>query len=533
MALFGHDLLLLETGDALLLESGDALLLEGNYIDLQAELAGAGNGWTSLWKDVRLDEPVSVRYGINGNGPLDLVAEPGQMRFLLNNAANNTGGLQGYYSPGHANARSGFDLGIAMRFVAAYNGSIYYKFVGWLDRVAPVAGTVREQTVQCTVTDWMEEAAKHKLKLLTTQVSQRADQLIATVYGNVTRQPTATSLATGIDTFSYALDNAYDEQTTALTELQRIAQSELGYVFVKGDTATGGVLAFQSRHSRLNSASSLSTLSDNMLDFVVRRERANIFNRFQVTVHPREVDAAATTVLFTLRTKPSVAPGQTVTIDGRYTDPDNRATRVGGTAMVTPVSPTDFTMNSNEDGTGTDLTANFSVTATLGANTVRFAITNNGTALGYVTLLQCRGKGLYDYEPYVYTANDSTSQTNYGLGERTVEMPYQNSANVASDAGEYLVSQWKNPVSLVEKVGFLGFEADDLVTVGLAREVGERVTLAETVTGVNTAFFIQSVEMTYEAPDVLRFVWGVAPANLATYWTLGVSQLGVDTRLAY
>src|SRR5262245_56668163 len=89
-------------------------------VKVEMEFAGEGFGWTDVTGDLRASVPMTVERGIFGSGPLDRVASSGRWSFGLNNAINNSAGLEGYYSPGHPNARDGFDFGIRCRLTLTH-----------------------------------------------------------------------------------------------------------------------------------------------------------------------------------------------------------------------------------------------------------------------------------------------------------------------------------------------------------------------------------------------------------------------------
>jgi hypothetical protein len=505
-------------------------------LTVQLQMQFTSGVWTNVWGDTRTSVPVRLQYGIGGTGPADRVADTGTLTFALDNSEANSAGLLGYYAPGHANARSGFEVGIPVRLHIAYSGTAYFKFVGTLVDITPEAGQKRGRRTFCTAVDWMDEAANQRIRLLPTQVDQRGDQLVTTILANMTKQPTATSLATGQDTFPYALDNSRDERFTPLTEFQRIAMSELGFIFVKGDTSTGGVLVFQDRHARPSSGAAAYTLNDTMVELRASRTRDKVYNRVKVATHPRVVDAAATTVLYTLTGTPLVAAGATINIQGQYRDPNQRALRVGGKEMVAATATTDYTMNSAADGSGSNLTANFTVTATYGGNSVSYAVANTGATAGYITLLQARGKGVYDYAPLIAEAIDSTSRTAYGENVLEVDMPMQEELEVGQNAADYLVQAWGSPLTLVDTVEFWANASDALTLAALGAEPSTRVTLTETATGVDRDFFINGISLTITAPDFIRAAWKVTPTDPWGVWLLGItgaSELGETTRLGY
>ena len=141
---------------------------------LEAYLGGA---WVALTGDVILSNNLSIDYGIQGAGPLDRIATSGTCTFTLNNSVTNSGTANGYYTPGHTNQRSNWELGVPIRFHATFGGTTYYKFYGTLIEVVPSAGSSRSRIVDCTAVDWMDEAARSKVKNVDIQTNRRSDLL--------------------------------------------------------------------------------------------------------------------------------------------------------------------------------------------------------------------------------------------------------------------------------------------------------------------------------------------------------------------
>lgn len=503
-------------------------------IDLELEFSAGV--WTSVWADVRISDGVPLVYGIQGTSPKDRIASTGRLSFSLNNEGNS-GGVVGYYSPDHANVRSGFEIGILVRLSITYSGTTYYKFVGTLADIKPSMGVAQLRVTKCTAVDWFDEIAHGKLARIPTQTNKSADELITTLSAATTRQPTSTNLDVGRDLFSFALDTARDEGLGLFSELQKIVMSELGYLYIIGDTSAGGVLRFEDRSARLRAGpeASLTTINDTMIDMTVERSRETIYNKIIMTAHPRRVDVLDTVVVFSLKKPFSIAPGETIVIDGRYTDPTEVAERVGAIDIITPVSGTDYIIRDSDEDTAADITGDHTVTPVTGGNSVRWTIVNNGSVTGWVMTLQVRGRGVYDYDPIVSEAEDSASQDDFGENILSIDMPYQDNTNVAASLSAYELSQRKDPRTDVSHVGFLGNSSDALMTAGLAREPGDEVTLVETVTGINGGFFINGCNLTIMPASIVKFGWTVVPQTDTTeYWLLGTAgrgELGTNTRL--
>jgi len=503
---------------------------------IELQLSGSAGAWTNVTADVRRNPPPQVRYGIRSAEPFNFVADTGTMDFSLDNGEGNSNAMLGYYSPDHACHRTGFELGVPARLGITYSGSTFYKFVGRVDSVEPAPGRYRDRATHCQALDWLGDAAAYKLHLLEVQVNKRPDEVIATLVGSMTKKPSASSLSAGQETFSYCLDNARDEVTTVARELKKITDSELGFLYVVGDKTTGGVLTFHDRHTRPKNHTVTACLANNMVEARVTRRVGNLFNQLKLVAHPREIDDSAS-VLFTLQSTPQMAPSTSMVLTGRYTDPGQRGvSRVGGASMVTPASGTDYTMNAAEDGGGADLTSNFTVAASYGGNSVRYEVVNQGAVPGYVTLLQARGRGLYDREPISAEREDADSVNAYGDRLLSFDMPYNDDPLVADDFAGYLISTIADPSTRLEAVEFIGNKSDALMLAGLQTEPGDRVEIAETVSGVSAEFFVNGCELTLAGDGTIRFRWYVVPASSALYWILGVvgsSELDVTTTLGY
>ena len=521
-------------------------------VDLQMQLSGSGwllgetgfsevgdstyvgSSWTSI-TDVVITNGLELTYGILGSGPADRVASTGTMTFALDNSESNSAGLLGYYSPNNANLRSGFELGIGVRLAITYGGTTYYKWRGFLTSIEPMGGVKRDRLTHCVAVDYMDDAASALLSQVALQIDKRSDEVFTAVYEDLARPAADTSIGVGESTFAYALDNVQDESTPVLSAFQTIAASEVGFIYVKGDTVQGGTLVFEGRNVRQASASS-ATLSNDMLEMTATRSVKELLNRVNVTTYPREVDANATTVLYILaNTNTTVAAGATLTIDAAYTDPDQKASRVGGTAMVTPVATTDFTMNTLADGTGTNLTASFTVTPIFGGNSAKLTIVNGSASSGFITFLRLRGKGIYTYDQTISTSQDLDSQYLYGINTLSYDMPYEDTLTVGQSAADYFKYVYKSPLTYLRDLTFDANGSSTLMSYALAREISDRITVSETVTGLSADYFINGISLSIGANDQIQATWTLSP-SARSIWLLGTagsSEIGSTTVLGF
>jgi hypothetical protein len=503
---------------------------------LEAYIAGA-------WVDLSADVVGAVRGfgGIDGGGPGDRCAGGGQLSFAMNNSALNAAGLVGRYSPGHANCLAGWDISIKVRYSRERLGVRRYVFVGWIDDIDPAPGLYRDRLVRVTAVDLLALSAEWKVSGLETQINQRSDQIFTAIRDNLPISPESSSVGTGRSTFAYALDTSRDESMPVLAEFQRVAASEVGYVYIKGDTTAGGCLVFESRADRAARTTNLSTFNQTMAGLKVRRARDSVIKKIQVMTHPRRVDTSVV-VLCALESKPTIGPGESYTWLAQYRDPQQKAARVGGTDMVTPVAATDYTFNGAADGTGTDLTSALSVVAEFGGNGVRFTLANTGAASGFVTKLQARGIGIYDFEQFIAEIDDVTADAATRTKVASLDMSYESDPRMGVYCAQYLAAVYDDDgLPLAETVSIVG-DGDTLEAAIFDREIGDRIGLVESMTAiglgsgtVERGYFIQRIEwQDGPAPAEIRATYTLAPAGRTRFWRIGIpgaTAIGVGEAL--
>jgi hypothetical protein len=494
---------------------------------------------TGIWTDATADvvRDVVIKYGLKGAGATDRVAQAGTMNFVMQNDHLNSGTALGYYSPDHANVRTGFDVGTPARLKLAYSGSTRYKWMGHIDSIKPIPGRYSTRQSNITATDWFDVAAKTKVSLRSIQFNVGADTGIDDLVSAMTNTPSSSTLSAGQDIFPTIFDSSRDEATAVTTEFNRLVLSELGYLYLRGNASSGGELVFEDRHTRPKYGAAAASMGSGCLaTLAVDRSTRQVYNRVKIEVNPREIDTSAS-VLFTLQSVPLVPVSGSTIIEGRYTDPVQRGTlRIGGTSMIATASDTDYKMWSASDATGTDLTANLSVTTCYGGNTVRYEISNDGNTSGYITLLQARGKAVAVREPSISDKKNEASIAAYGESVLRLNMPYQEDALVADDVAAATLLAWKDPVSIGKRVSFIGNVSDDLMSYGLLYEPGDKIRISEEVTGIDADYFINGVTLKIDKDNILTYTWLLTPAERQAYWILGTagfSEVGTTTTIGY
>lgn len=534
----------------------------GVYLDSRTIELLLNGVWTDITADVV--SPIRCNWGMSGNGVLDRVAVPGSLSFDVNNVTQK-------YTPGSATASPYFVRGVVVRLTVTYEGEPYVRFRGKMNEAPIQSGTwgTRRASLRCS--DWMQIASTDPLVLLQSYASKRADEGIQIILGQMSTQPQATLLAMTTDIFALIFDTIKNK-TKALTEFSKLIMSEFGMLYLRKDRLYGETLVVEGRHdrdagasfmsipiSRDNSVPLLLEDGDELLledgtplllnesttyDFDNTMQSLDVVygsefhNYVSVRNYPREIGNTVS-VLFKLNAPIELAAGETKTnILGSFVDPGGGGTQINGNTMITPVINTDYKMFANSDGTGTDLTANLTVTAEYNPAGVIYTLHNTGGTTGYVTTLQARGYPVKIYNPVEQWDQDDASILQNGYSELIVDQRYSPTIMPNVGLAQVLLAQEKDAKTMVNKLSGLANTNHELMASFLVGDVGSLIQVIETQTGTNTPYYIQGVNFEIGLNGIVTFTWLLREAlSLSSqYWeleTVGYGELEVTTFVGY
>jgi hypothetical protein len=465
--------------------------------------------WTDVSDDVMVEPSLTIDRGIRDDNPLARVASTGTCTFGLDNGQTNSSGLLGYYSPEHANVRDGFVSGIPIRVLVDDDTSEYEIFHGRVQTIAPVPGVDGVRNTLIVATDLLDDIARFRLNQVPLLEDVRGNQVFRTLVEVLPNQPNGVSTTgNGGEIYPLALDNTRDEEVTMLQEFQRLAVSEFGRIWVN----RVGALIYENRPYRSGLSVSLSLQDTQIATLDVADRTRDALNRVEVTVHPRIVDDASTTILFSLNNPLEIAAGETKVILGPYrveTAPDT-IVRVGGLDLIDPIATTDYLMNSLQDGTGTNLTASLGVVANYGANGVQYRLTNNSGGIGFVTKLQARGRGVYDFRTVVVEATDDEAIVSDGVNSIAIDMPYQEDADVAQTIADDVLAAYGPIITRPLQVSLYVNDAD----LGgiLGHDISTRISITEQLTNLSSKqAFINGIRFELIDGTLGVLTWRLAP----------------------
>uniref|UniRef100_A0A6M3K366 Putative tail protein n=1 Tax=viral metagenome TaxID=1070528 RepID=A0A6M3K366_9ZZZZ len=473
--------------------------------------------WGTSVNDDLTANTKSIHFSRGKSGELGK-AEVGQLSITLNNAS-------GLYTPSNSSGDLyAYLLPRKVIKVTYCDGAIDYPlFYGYIEEIIPHPHTT-EQDCIITATDGLDFLSRNDMS-----TALYKDTLTGTIHGYIlddaSWSATMRTLDTGQDTVPYW----YGQDVKSRFAQEEIDDSEQGFSFIDGS----GYFRFEDRYHRSTATGQTSqgTFNNTMSYITYSLNPKNVYNIIKVTITPWELQSIAE--LWRLEETPSIDIGQTQTWWGNASV-SNQAVFVD--AWTTPVSTTDYTANSQADGLGTDMTADISIVTTKFAQTIKLAITNNGTVPAYITLLKARGTYYNPTTTVTRKAEDTTSQTDYQKRTLTFDGKYMSDADQGQDLASYAIGKYKDPRAELS----MTIQNQDAATLTqiLSREISDRITVINTKLGVSADYFIDYMEhdislsglwhtATYRLADCINEdFWVIDFSHLAEFSTSGQTKLG-------
>jgi hypothetical protein len=405
--------------------------------------------------------------------------------------------------------------GREVRLRVSDGASVWDVLRGKMEEPIPM-GKRRGGLVKFVVADgwqWLQDRTVKK----TLQTSIRTDTALGHILDNADWPSVwGRSLGTGADTLPYW----WVDGQRAAAAINELVDSEQGQFYIAGN----GQATFIGRQALYNATASLNlTQAEILSEILLPQPWRSVRNIIRVKCYPRVVQASAT--LWQMQDKPLVNPGASLTIfaEFRYS---NRV--VPADPVTTPVATTDYTANTAADGSGSDLTANFSMTTfTVFGTTAKIVITNTGAQAGYVTLLKVRGQAV-DAPDATLIERDGSSGSAYGPRALTMNLAWQQSVSTATDLADWLKSL------LDDALAFPVIQLEARETIQYAYDLFTRINLSASALGISADYYLGKIEHEWlsETGQAVRTTWCLEPADMTAYWKF-TTQIGVTSRFAY
>jgi hypothetical protein len=166
-------------------------------------------------------------------------------------------------------------------------------------------------------------------------------------------------------------------------------------------------------------------------------------NKIKVVSNPRVNSGYV--ILWTLQDTPLIKAGDSLSLWATY-----QYNNESVPAISVAIDGGDFAANTAADGSGTDVTADFTYPLTDFGETAKIVITNTGAVDAYVYLLQVHGEAIYSPDPVFSIAEDTASQTLYDTLLFELNSRWLQSSTRADNFSSWLISFLAIPRNFIE-----------------------------------------------------------------------------------
>lgn len=515
--------------------------------------------WLDITQDVLL-RGSAWNKGL-GRGPNDRTATVGQATILLRNDAEH--GLEGRYTPGHINCVPFFDVKCKVMIRSFWNDIEKGQWVGWIppNGIIQPQSDLKAQIVTVLAYDWWYFALSNPVTLQTVDTLQDFGQYGSSLAALLEAQPSRIDLSNYSEIFPTVYDSVR-ENTTVYAEIDKAAKTELGFAYIKYEAGSEkDVLMFEGRETRsetelfdsfpslgmwVDEAGAQITTEDGA-EIIVESATAftslagvmsykhsrgpNFTNRVLGKTYPRKI--LAPTVLFSLDQPFLLRANQTIdNLRVRFINADSNVHNLS----AKDCSITDYAMNTLEDGTGTDLTADLTITPTFGSADASLELENTGAVDGWVRVIEISGTPIYIADTVTQVVEIATADSEYySKIELTVDQRYQVDPLKTLDQISVIAARYNERRNEIEEITVCCNYSEALASLYMLCDIGSLIPLAYAKAGIAEDYFIQHIH-TYMVKNLTFCQIKVKPASYDRYqyWMIGVpgrSEIGLTTIL--
>jgi hypothetical protein len=186
----------------------------------------------------------------------------------------------------------------------------------------------------------------------------------------------------------------------------------------------------------------------------------------------------------------------------------------------------DYSMNTEEDGSGTDISSYLSVTAVYGTEAVIYTLTNNYGNTGYITSLQARGYGVYQYSSVETDIESSVSYNKYGYQDLSLSQQYQQENIYGSQISDRILELNKNPITNLRSITINANKSSESMMTFLNVDIGDLIHIVVDKYEIDNYYYIQHIA--FEITEGGRIInYSITPQQSYSLQS-GLELVGVD-----
>lgn len=286
----------------------------------------------------------------------------------------------------------------------------------------------------------------------TVYTNKRSDEIIKDILDTIGFSSDQYDLDVGLNTIAFAW---FTKGTKAGDAIREICEAEEA-MFSQDEE---GIMHFENRR-KYNYApytESQITITDDDIITWKEENSSNIINKVIVRAKPRAV--VDQTEVWIDGVTEEILQGETKEIWARLENPCS--------SIVTPIMTTDYLANTAQDGSGSNVSANITVSIDKFTDTAKLTIQNNYAGTVYITKLRLRGTPALITSEIEESYEDTVSVLKYSTQILEIENNFIDSSTFAKYLAEAIVTKYKDPrrVISIEIRGIPHLQLRDRITV--------------------------------------------------------------------
>ena len=486
---------------------------------------------------------VSVDWQLGFIDALDVISRDETCKLVVDNSDQR-------FSPDSVSALAGLKPGTHLRITVSHDAiSDQQMFNTRILSIDTDPDSFGSRMTTIKTEGYMKRAGREEVSI-PVQLGKRCDEIVETLLSFSTVQPqvvpgywqlgvsgkselgqtttlgqiTGGSILTaqqGSRIFAFAGDN-WVSGVTLRRALTDIVGREYGKLWITRE----GSLKLVNRYNFIEDYVVDETITEDMIVGMPYSFGSKLINTVTARSQPRTVGSSPET-LATIDNSIEIPAGMSKEVS-LVLKTTSEGARISGQDFIVPIPATDYTVNTESNGTGIDVTTEVSCELiSAGASQVKLRFINSYNQIVYVQPGSgIRGTKITRWSEIISKITNEDSVYLYHRAEYS--FPYiQDNERDARGMAEYISDSLGEPIGIVQGINLNPRQSDALTQIVLNNPIGNRIALSEAQTNVGGEWFI--IGEKHSLTDG-TYKWSMSyilmSADVNRYWLLGVSGYG-------
>lgn len=403
-----------------------------------------------------------------------------------------------YFTPNRGSAIQSFILPYRpVKLYAGFGDEALPQFVGLTEKMPTI--DEKNKTASFHVIDFMYSLFNRPLDTAVMYQNKRTDEILASLLVAFGISPTQYSFDLGYNIINFAF---FDKGQKFGDVVKELMEAEMGRFFMDEN----GVIRFKNRQNYSSSPVWFFNTS-NIVDIQTSRQD-DIINVVTVKANVREVQAKQK--YWELQSAVIIPANGSVDVWADFNDP---VTSVDIPAYVTAATTSLYTTNTQEDGSGSQVSSGITRSVSLFAKSYKMTFSNANAYPVYLTSIELYATPALVVKQIYVRQQNATSVAQYDERVLDIENDYINNEGDANSKAQIIIDDYATYASQYELT----------VKGNPALQIGDYVNVS--VWGYTANFVINKIVNRWESGKFTQRLT-VRKKDFRTFFTIGVSTIG-------